>query len=125
MPAGDSGEKAAAEFLDAQFGQDLPDACLRVAARLAGACGDDQLVLQRMLPADQLGHRHLVSVRLELQATQRVGELAAGRKLLPENGATALLHGASASITGNMLTTSGSTIAEDMVMLQRLGLTNS
>ena len=51
--------------------------------------------------------------------------LAAGRKLLPENGATALLHGASASITGNMLTTSGSTIAEDMVMLQRLGLTNS
>ena len=50
--------------------------------------------------------------------------LAAGRKLLPENGATALLHGASASITGNMLTTSGSTIAEDMAMLQRLGLTN-
>lgn len=50
--------------------------------------------------------------------------LAAGRKLLPENGATALLSGASASITGNMLTTSGSTIAEDMAMLQRLGLTN-
>ena len=51
--------------------------------------------------------------------------LAAGRKLLPENGATALLSGASASITGNMLTTSGSTIAEDMAMLQRLGLTNA
>lgn len=50
--------------------------------------------------------------------------LAAGRKLLPENGATALLSGASASITGNMLTTSGTTIAEDMVMLRRLGLTN-
>lgn len=51
--------------------------------------------------------------------------LAAGRKLLPENGATALLSGASASITGNMLTTSGSTIVEDMAMLQRLGLTNA
>lgn len=50
--------------------------------------------------------------------------LAAGRKLLPENGATALLTGASASITGNMLTTSGTTIAEDMIMLERLGLTN-
>ena len=50
--------------------------------------------------------------------------LAAGRKLLPENGATALLIGASASITGNMLTTSGTTIAEDMVMLRQLGLTN-
>lgn len=50
--------------------------------------------------------------------------LAAGRKLLPENGATALKAGASASITGNMLTTSGTTIAEDMEMIQRLGLTN-
>lgn len=50
--------------------------------------------------------------------------LAAGRKLLPQNGATALLGGASASITGNMLTTSGTTIAEDMVMLKELGLTN-
>ena len=50
--------------------------------------------------------------------------LAAGRKLLPENGATALLSGASASITGNMLTTSGSTIVEDMAMLKRLGFSN-
>ena len=50
--------------------------------------------------------------------------LAAGRKLLPENGATAFLHGASASITGNMLTTSGTTIKEDREMLRRLGLTN-
>lgn len=50
--------------------------------------------------------------------------LGAGRKLLPENGATAFLHGASASITGNMLTTSGTTIKEDREMLQRLGLTN-
>lgn len=50
--------------------------------------------------------------------------LAAGRKLLPQNGETAFTSGASASITGNMLTTSGTTIKEDMEMLTRLGLTN-
>ena len=50
--------------------------------------------------------------------------LGAGRKLLPENGATAFLSGASASITGNMLTTSGTTIAEDMKLIKVLGLTN-
>ncbi len=50
--------------------------------------------------------------------------LAAGRKLLPENGKTAFIHGASASITGNMLTTSGTTIKEDMEMLEELGLRN-
>ena len=50
--------------------------------------------------------------------------LAAGRKLLPNNGATALLNGASASITGDMLTTSGTTIVEDMKMLKELGLSN-
>ena len=50
--------------------------------------------------------------------------LAAGRKLLPRSGATAFETGASASITGNMLTTSGTTIKEDMQMLRDLGLTN-
>ena len=50
--------------------------------------------------------------------------LGAGRKLLPENGATAFLAGASASITGNMLTTSGTTIAEDMALIKELGFTN-
>ena len=50
--------------------------------------------------------------------------LAAGRKLLPENGASAFLHGASASITGNMLTTSGTTIKEDLALLDKLGLSN-
>ena len=50
--------------------------------------------------------------------------LAAGRKLLPQNGATAFLHGASASITGNMLTTSGTTIKEDLAILADLGLSN-
>ena len=51
--------------------------------------------------------------------------LAAGRKLLPDNGASAFLNGASASITGNMLTTSGTTIKDDMKLLKKLGLTNS
>ena len=51
--------------------------------------------------------------------------LAAGRKMLPQNGATALRAGASASITGNMLTTSGTTIREDMQMLRDLGLSNT
>ena len=50
--------------------------------------------------------------------------LAAGRKLLPGNGETAFLTGASASITGDMLTTSGTTIIEDMKLLDKLGLTN-
>ena len=50
--------------------------------------------------------------------------LGAGRKLIEQNGAPAFLHGASASITGNMLTTSGTTIIEDMKLLNRLGLTN-
>ena len=50
--------------------------------------------------------------------------LAAGRKLLPQNGATAFLGGASASITGNMLTTSGTTIKEDMELIKKLGLNN-
>ena len=50
--------------------------------------------------------------------------LAAGRKLLPDFGASAFLNGASASITGNMLTTSGTTIKDDMELLKKLGLNN-
>ena len=51
--------------------------------------------------------------------------LAAGRKLLPDKGASAFLYGASASITGNMLTTSGTTIKGDLEILKQLGLTNN
>lgn len=51
--------------------------------------------------------------------------LAAGRKLLHDNGASAFQNGASASITGNMLTTSGTTIKEDMELLNKLGLSNN
>ena len=47
--------------------------------------------------------------------------LAAGRKLLKNNGEEAFLGGASATITGNMPTTSGSTIKSDIHMLRKLG----
>ena len=47
--------------------------------------------------------------------------LAGGRALMSENGKEAFVSGASASITGNMLTTSGSTIKSDMAMLKALG----
>ena len=47
--------------------------------------------------------------------------LAAGRKLLPKNGADAFTGGASATITGNMLTTSGSSIQDDINMLHEMG----
>ena len=51
--------------------------------------------------------------------------MAAGRGILPESGATVMGRGASASITGNMLTTAGAaTITSDMQMLKELGLTN-
>lgn len=51
--------------------------------------------------------------------------LAAGRAILPGTGATVLGRGASASITGDMLTTAGAaTIARDKQMLRELGLTN-
>ena len=49
---------------------------------------------------------------------------AAGRKFLPDNGASAFLHGASAAITGNMLTTSNTNIKSDLELLSELGLTN-
>lgn len=47
--------------------------------------------------------------------------LAGGRALMEDNGRRAFDAGASASITGNMLTTSGSTIASDRAMLLALG----
>ena len=47
--------------------------------------------------------------------------LAAGRKLIHGNGEEAFMSGASATITGDMLTTSGSTIKSDREMLERMG----
>ena len=49
---------------------------------------------------------------------------AAGRTFLPDRGASALLNGASAAITGNMLTTPNNNVKADMKLLQELGLTN-
>ena len=49
---------------------------------------------------------------------------AAGRKFLPDKGASALLNGASAAITGNMLTTPNNNILSDLKLLAALGLTN-
>ena len=49
---------------------------------------------------------------------------AAGRKFLPDRGASALLNGASAAITGNMLTTPNNNIEADLKLLSELGLTN-
>ncbi len=47
--------------------------------------------------------------------------LAAGRKLIEGNGEAAFRGGASATITGDMLTTSGSTIKSDREMLKKMG----
>ncbi|HEY9575080.1 MAG TPA: biotin synthase BioB [Lachnospiraceae bacterium] len=47
--------------------------------------------------------------------------LAGGRILLPEAGKEAFLYGASATITGNLLTTSGNTIKKDREMLKEMG----
>ena len=47
--------------------------------------------------------------------------LAAGRKLIEGNGEAAFRGGASATITGDMLTTSGSTIKSDREMLINMG----
>lgn len=47
--------------------------------------------------------------------------LAAGRKLLYNGGEKAFCSGANATITGNMLTTSGTTIQSDKALLLKMG----
>ncbi|MGB8454339.1 MAG: biotin synthase BioB [Anaerocolumna sp.] len=47
--------------------------------------------------------------------------LAAGRVMMEHSGEKAFLSGANATITGNMLTTSGNNIKQDMEMLTNLG----
>lgn len=47
--------------------------------------------------------------------------LAAGRKLMKNYGEKAFKSGANATITGNMLTTTGSTVEEDIKLIQKLG----
>lgn len=50
--------------------------------------------------------------------------LGAGRDILGDHGAAAFCSGASATITGDMLTTSGTTIKSDFALLASLGLSN-
>lgn len=50
--------------------------------------------------------------------------LAAGRRLISGNGEAAYKSGASAAITGNMLTTTGSTIKNDTALLKNIGRFN-
>ena len=50
--------------------------------------------------------------------------LAAGRKFFPDAGTDAFRHGASAAITGNMLTVTSRNIRDDMELLRELNLTN-
>lgn len=47
--------------------------------------------------------------------------LAAGRSIMKNSGEKAFISGANATITGNMLTTSGNNIKEDINMLTKLG----
>ncbi len=47
--------------------------------------------------------------------------LAAGRAIMEHSGEKAFLSGANATITGNMLTTSGNNIRQDIAMLSNLG----
>ena len=47
--------------------------------------------------------------------------LAAGRLLLKNSGEAAFLSGANSAITGDMLTTSGNGIGEDIAMLESVG----
>ena len=47
--------------------------------------------------------------------------MAAGRGLLPDKGRSVFQSGANAAISGDMLTTSGISIVDDMKMLNELG----
>ncbi len=49
--------------------------------------------------------------------------LAGGRSKLPDKGKTAFEAGANAAISGNMLTTGGITVREDLTLLRQLGFT--
>ncbi|MCR5629139.1 biotin synthase BioB [Eubacterium sp.] len=50
--------------------------------------------------------------------------LAAGRNLMSNCGETAFISGANAAITGDMLTTSGNGISDDINMINELGLSS-
>ena len=76
--------------------------------------------LPRLKPEDIL---RTIAIFRYINPTANV-RFAAGRKFLPDNGASAFLHGASAAITGNMLTTPNNNVQTDLKLLKELGLTN-
>ncbi|MBD3878543.1 MAG: biotin synthase BioB [Quinella sp. 1Q5] len=76
--------------------------------------------LPRLTPEDIL---RTIAIFRYINPTANV-RFAAGRKFLPDRGASAFLHGASAAITGNMLTTPNNNIEADLKLLKELGLTN-
>ena len=76
--------------------------------------------LPRLKPEDIL---RTIAIFRYINPTANV-RFAAGRKFLPDRGASAFLHGASAAITGNMLTTPNNNIEADLKLLSELGLTN-
>lgn len=84
------------------------------------------------IPGSPLGHLHQISAD-DLMRTIAIFRyinpeadirLAAGRKIMKDFGEKAFVSGASATITGDMLTTSGTTIRGDFEILKKLGLTN-
>ena len=83
-------EKAAAQRFKAQLVQDRRQPLRSVAARLSGVFGDDQLVLERMFPADQFGGGDTISMGFQLQATQHIGqhtaEFARVNRVTPQLG---------------------------------------
>lgn len=76
--------------------------------------------LEHMKPLPEEEVMRSIAVFRYLNPTANV-RLAAGRLTMRENGKYAFCGGASATITGNMLTTSGNTIRGDREMLTALG----
>ncbi|MCR5833393.1 MAG: biotin synthase BioB [Selenomonadaceae bacterium] len=80
--------------------------------------------LENLKPPESVDVLRTVAIFRYINPSANI-RLAAGRKFLPDKGASALTHGASATITGNMLNTSGNTINDDLKLLRQLGLTNA
>lgn len=72
---------------------------------------------ERLSPEDM---RRIVAVFRFLVPDASI-RLAGGRGLLPDKGRACFLSGANAAISGDMLTTAGITIGQDMEMLSELG----
>lgn len=70
--------EARGQRFELEFAQDGFGALAGVLAGfVTAAAGDDQFVLHRVLPADQLSHRHRVAVGFQQQAAQHIGQVAA------------------------------------------------